>query len=106
NISQSQSLNNRYAENRAVANSNLGVEENTLYSVVQLMQDIKTRLIEAGNGTMADADRSTLSNVLSSARTTLLGLANATDGSGQYLFSGARGDVAPFQEVGGKIVYM
>ncbi|HWK70734.1 MAG TPA: flagellar hook-associated protein FlgL [Burkholderiaceae bacterium] len=106
NISQSQSLNKRFADNRAVANSNLGIEENTLNSVTTLLQDIKTRLIEAGNGTMADADRATLSNVLASARTSLLGLANATDGSGQYLFSGSRGNTAAFQEVGGKIVYM
>ncbi|MGB3291149.1 MAG: flagellar hook-associated protein FlgL [Burkholderiaceae bacterium] len=106
NISQSQALNKRFADNREVAKSNLGIEENTLNSVTTLLQDIKTRLIEAGNGTMADADRATLSNVLASARTSLLGLANATDGSGQYLFSGARGNTAAFQEVGGKVVYM
>src|SRR5690606_8889224 len=69
-------------------------------------QDVKTRLVEAGNGTMSDVDRTTLGNVLKEARTNLLGLANATDGSGQYLFSGAKGDVSPFQEVGGKVVYM
>src|SRR3546814_9093913 len=80
NISQSQSLNKRFADNRDVAKSNLSIEENTLNSLTTLLQDIKTRLIEAGNGTMADADRATLSNVLASARTSLLGLANATDG--------------------------
>src|SRR3546814_808607 len=106
NISQSQSLNKRFADNRDVAKSNLGIEENTLNSVTTLLQDIKTRLIEAGNGTMADADRATLSNVLASARTSLLGLANATDGSGQYLFDGPMGRPAPFREVGGKIVYI
>lgn len=106
NISQSQSLNKRFEENRAVIRQNLGIEENTLNSVTTLLQDVKTRLIEAGNGTMSDADRATLSNVLANARTSLLGLANATDGSGQYLFSGAQGDVMPFQKVGGKISYM
>lgn len=105
NISQSQSMNKRYADNREVAKRNLGIEENTLNSVTLLLQDIKTRLIEAGNGTLSDQDRSTLSNVLSNARSNLLGLANATDGSGQYLFSGAKGDTAPFQAVGGSIVY-
>src|SRR5690606_9026297 len=106
NISQSQSLNKRYADNREVAKSNLCIEENTLNSVTTLLQDVKTRLIEAGNGTMADADRATLSNVLPTARTSLLGSANAPDGSGQYLFSGAMGSTAAFQEVGGKIVYV
>lgn len=106
NISQSQSLNARFDANRSVLNRNLGLEENTLNSVTLLLQDVKTRLVEAGNGTMSDVDRTTLGNVLKEARTNLLGLANATDGSGQYLFSGAKGDVSPFQEVGGKVVYM
>lgn len=100
NIRQSQSINLRYAENRQVAQSNLGIAENTLSSVVDLAVDIKTRLIEAGNGTMSDADRMTLSDVLTHARTTLLGLANATDGNGQYLFSGSKGDVPPFADNG------
>src|SRR5690625_4968498 len=100
NIRQSQTLNARYAENRSVVQSNLGTEENTLNSVTLLMQDIKTRLVEAGNGTMSDADRKTLAGVLRHAHTNLLGLANATDGSGQYLFSGSRGNVAAFAEYG------
>src|SRR5690554_3323784 len=61
NIRQSQTMNMRYAENREVAKSNLGIEENTLSSVVDLMIDVKTRLVEAGNGTMSDSDRMTLS---------------------------------------------
>ncbi|MBP6020020.1 MAG: flagellar hook-associated protein FlgL [Burkholderiaceae bacterium] len=100
NLSQSQAQNARFNENRSVAMQNLGVEDNTLSSVVTLMQNIKTTMIEAGNGTMSDADRMTLSTVLTSARDTLLGLANSTDGNGQYLFSGSRGDVVPFDNNG------
>ncbi|MYN11644.1 flagellar hook-associated protein 3 [Pusillimonas sp. TS35] len=105
NLSQSKSLSQRYADNRSVAKQNLGVEENTLSSVTTLLQDIKTRLVEAGNGTMSNEDRATLANVLRNARTSLLGLANATDGNGQYLFSGSRGEVEPFQETGAGVVY-
>src|SRR5690606_14863360 len=88
NLSQSQSLNERYAANRDVLKMNLGHEENTLNSITTLLQDIKTRLVEAGNGTMSDADRATLADVLRNSKDTLFGLANATDGNGQYLFSG------------------
>src|SRR5690606_15939548 len=66
---------------------------------------IKTRLVEAGNGTLSDQDRATLANVLSNAKSNLLGLANATDGSGQYLFSGSRGDQPAFQLIDGKVIY-
>ncbi len=105
NISQSQTLNARFAANREVLKNNLGVEENTLNSVTTLIQDVKTQLIAVGNGTLSDADRATLSNVLANARTSLLGLANATDGSGQYLFSGSKGGTAPFSvnDAAGKI---
>lgn len=97
NLSQSHALNRRYAENRAVAQRNLGMEETALSSVVLQLQDVKTRLTEAGNGTLTDTDRATLANVLRHARTSLLGLANATDGNGQYLFSGSHGGIEPFQ---------
>ena len=105
NISQSQSLNTRFAANRAVANTNLATEENALSSMTLLLQDIKTQLISAGNGTMSDVDRATLSNVLMNGRDSMLGLANTTDGSGQYLFSGAQGGTTPYQLEAGKIVY-
>ncbi|MAK56726.1 MAG: flagellar hook-associated protein 3 [Pusillimonas sp.] len=96
NIAQSQSLNLRYAENRQVAKTQLGTQENTLDSVTTLLQGIKTRLVEAGNGTLSDADRGVLANVLENAKDNLMGLANATDGNGQYLFSGHSGSRPPF----------
>ncbi|HWK59920.1 MAG TPA: flagellar hook-associated protein FlgL [Eoetvoesiella sp.] len=106
NLSQAQTLNQRFADNREVAKGNLGTEENTLSSVTTLLQDIKTRLIEAGNGTMSDADRATLSNVLKNSKDTLLGLANATDGNGQYLFSGYSGSQPAFVvDASGKVTY-
>ncbi|HUH88894.1 MAG TPA: flagellar hook-associated protein FlgL [Pusillimonas sp.] len=90
NLSQSQSLNERFAANREVLKLNLGQEENVLRSATTLLQDIKTALIEAGNGTRSDLDRQTLATVLSKAKDNLLGLANSTDGNGQYIFSGHR----------------
>src|SRR3546814_9158962 len=56
NISQSQSLSAQYAANRDVAKFDLNTEENTLNSVTLLMQDIKTRLVQAGNGTLSRSE--------------------------------------------------
>src|SRR5690606_13729538 len=62
--------------------------------------------IEAGNGTMSDADRATLAGVLKSSKETLLGLANAKDGNGQYLFSGHAGSQPAFvTDANGKVTY-
>jgi len=96
NISQSKSLNARLAENRTVARQNLGLEENTLNAATNLMVDIKVRLTEAANGTLSDVDRETLSTVVANLKENMLALANATDGNGQYLFSGHQGDRLPF----------
>src|SRR3546814_164267 len=60
----------------------------------------------AGNGTLSDADRATLADVLSSAKANMLALANGTDGNGQYLFSGLHGDMAPYtQDASGKVAW-
>src|SRR5690606_38084510 len=100
NVSQTLAMSERYAANRQVANQNLGMEENILNTVTLQLQDVKTRLVEAGNGTMSAVDRATLADVLELARESLMTLANSTDGNGQYLFSGAKGNTAPFNPDG------
>ncbi|HEY9460888.1 MAG TPA: flagellar hook-associated protein FlgL [Paralcaligenes sp.] len=96
NIAQSQSLNQRFAANRDVASRNLGTEDNVLGTVTTQMQAIKASLVQAGNGALSDVDRATLADTLSSAKSSLLTLANSTDDNGQYLFSGSQGTQAPF----------
>lgn len=100
NIAQSQSLTQRFTENRAVATRNLAAEEDALGSLTNLLVDVRTRVVEAGNGTLSDTDRRTLSQVLSGAREAMLALANTTDGSGQYLFSGSRGQTPAYTDAG------
>ena len=104
NLSQSQALNQRHAENRAVLKTNLAAEDGALGSTTLLLQDLKTRLVEAGNGTMTDADRASLAGVLQSTRDTLMGIANRTDGNGQYLFSGHAGSQPAFDEATGNYI--
>ena len=75
-------------------------------SITTALADVRTRVVQAGNGTFADSDRQALSTALKNARDALLGLANSTDGNGQYLFSGFQGGVVPYaQDTTGKIVY-
>jgi len=106
NLSQSQALNKQFDANREVLKNNLGAEENALNGVTLLMQDIKTRLVEAGNGTLSDADRASLATALRGAKENLLGLANSTDGNGQYLFSGHAGSQPAFvADAAGKVSY-
>lgn len=96
NVSQTLAMSERYAANRRVASDNLAMQENVLNTVTLQLQDVKTRLVEAGNGTMSTLDRNTLAEVLELARESLLNLANSTDGNGQYMFSGSMGNVPAF----------
>ncbi|HCQ50321.1 MAG TPA: flagellar hook-associated protein 3, partial [Achromobacter sp.] len=105
-VAQTKSMNSTYGMNRDTAMTNLGQESNVLESITTALQDVRTRVIQAGNGTFADSDRQALSTALKSARDALLGLANSTDGNGQYVFSGYQGGVVPYsQDTTGKIVY-
>ncbi|MDY0310189.1 MAG: flagellar hook-associated protein FlgL, partial [Castellaniella sp.] len=83
-----------------VANQNLGTEEDALNTLTLLLQDVRTRLVESANGTLSDADRATLSNVLQNARDSLMGIANTTDGNAQYLFSGSLGSTPAYGAAG------
>lgn len=106
NVAQMQSMNSTYQLNRNTAKTNLGQESNVLESITTALVDVRSRVVQAGNGTLTDSDRQSLSTALKNAREALLGLANSTDGNGQYLFSGYQGGVVPYaQDVNGNIVY-
>ena len=106
-VSQSISLTAQYSASRNQAVQTLSLEENALQSVTILLQKVKSSLIEAGNGTMTDADRATIATTLQSDLDQLQGLANIDDGNGQFLFAGFRSSSAPFVGLaGGGIGYI
>ena len=106
-VSQSIALHTQYAASRAQATQTLSMEENALQSVTSLLQDVKTMLIQAGNGTLSDADRSSIATALQSQLNQLQGLANSDDGNGQYLFAGFRSANPPFvTDPDGSIAYV
>ena len=105
-VSQSIALNSQYATSRAQATQTLSLEENSLQSVTTILQNIKGLLVQAGNGTMADADRATIATTLQSSIDQLQGLANTDDGNGQFLFAGFKSASAPFvRQADGSILY-
>ncbi len=105
-VSQSIALNSQYATSRAQATQTLSLEENSLQSVTTILQNIKGLLVQAGNGTMADADRASIATTLQSSIDQLQGLANTDDGNGQFLFAGFKSASAPFvRQADGSIRY-
>ncbi len=105
-VSQSIAVSAQYSASRAQATQTLTLEENALQSVTTVLQNIKTGLIEAGNGTLSDADRATIATTLQSSFDQLLGLANTDDGNGQYLFAGFKSGSPPFvRQADGSVLY-
>lgn len=105
-VSQSQSLNKQFDVNTDTATSKMGIEENILNSIGNLIQNSQTTAVYAGNATLTNSDRASLAMDLRSSYQELLGLANSTDGNGQYMFSGYKGDTRPFGEAApGVVVY-
>lgn len=95
-VSQAVSANAQYAVNRNSAKSSLGFEESTLQSLTSLIHDVRTATVSAGNPVLSNSDRAAIAAELRGRLDQLTGLANSTDGAGQYLFSGYQGNVKPF----------
>jgi len=104
-LEQARGTNEQYATNRGTANSALGQEEGVLQSINTLLQDVRTTAVYAGNPTLTNSDRAILATELESRFRELLGLANSTDGTGLYLFSGYQGSTQPYSGTIGSVTY-
>lgn len=95
-ISQSQQMNEQFATNRTSARSALALTEGALQNASDLMLDIQGLAVKAGNGTLKASDREAIATELEGKLEDLLGVANSTDGTGGYLFSGYMATTQPF----------
>ncbi|MFZ5511791.1 MAG: flagellar hook-associated protein FlgL [Pseudomonadota bacterium] len=95
-VTQSQEINAQYGENQGAARDALALAENKLTGAGDLLQRVRQLAVQAGNAALTDKDRRSIGAELRQLYEGLLGIANSTDGNGQYLFSGYQGDVKPF----------
>jgi flagellar hook-associated protein 3 FlgL len=95
-ITQTQAINTQYGVNRQYAKSTLGQVEGTLSSVTELIQNVNTTIISAGNGSLTDSERASMATELGSRLQELVGLANSRDAMGNYLFSGFQSNTPAF----------
>jgi flagellar hook-associated protein 3 FlgL len=106
-VSQSMAESAQYASSRSRAMLSLSQEETALKSATSIMQNMKTLAVQAGNGTLSDADRASLATTLQSNLDQLVNVANADDGNGQFLFAGFKSANPPFvADAAGGVQYM
>lgn len=100
-VAQSESMNAQFGTNRQNAVSSLSALEGTLTGVTTLLQNVKTVVVNAGNGALSNTERGYLATELRNQFEQLMGLANSDDGIGNYLFSGYQNTTIPYTRVAG-----
>ena len=95
-VQQAKDINGQYTTNLNNAQSALGLEDTQLSTVTDALTRVRELTVQAGNSILSSSNRQTLAVELRARFDQLLGIANATDGTGQYLFSGYKGNTEPF----------
>jgi len=95
-VTQSIAVNTQQAASGTAALNSVSLEESNLQSVTNLLQNVRTTVISAGNATLNASDRTTMATTLSNQLQQLMGLANSTDATGNYMFSGFQTQTVPF----------
>ena len=96
-VRQSQQVNAQHLTNQGSAASQLGLVDSQLTSLVNVLQNVREKVIQAGStATLGNADRQAIATELELRLGEIVGIANAQNGSGDYLFSGYHGGTLPF----------
>lgn len=95
-VNQAKEINAQYAITQNNAKSTLGLVDSQLSSVGDLLTRVRELAVQAGDASLSSSDLRSISSELRAHFDELIGLANSTDGTGQYLFSGFQGSNKPF----------
>ncbi|KAA3650076.1 MAG: flagellar hook-associated protein 3 [Proteobacteria bacterium] len=95
-ITQAQGINAQQQINQGYAKDALGLMENKLAAVEELVIHTRTRAVAAGNGTYAPSELKAIATDVRASFDSMLALANSQNGQGEYLFSGYQADVKPY----------
>lgn len=95
-VTQAQNVTAQHSTNHDNATSALGLEEAQLASINEMMGRLKELTVQAGNDTLSASDRHSIAFELRARFDELVGIANATDGNGQFIFAGYMGSTKPF----------
>ena len=83
----------------------MSLVESTMGQAIDLMQSARDTLVAAGNGAYGTGERQTLAEHLRQVRGQLKTLANAQNTEGHFLFGGLGGEVSPFVDSGGAVIF-
>ncbi|MEI9532837.1 hypothetical protein [Moellerella wisconsensis] len=105
-LKQAQSLRSQYTLIRDSAKEAMQFQSNTMDSISSNIKNINETIISGMNqvGT-SDEQRNTYAQQLTNFKNQMLSQVNRQDNSGEYIFSGDKSNVVPYQLVAGKLEY-
>jgi len=99
-------VNAQFQKNINAARARLGVEESVLGNTTAVLQRVRELAIAANNGSQTNETRKFISEEVKQLLEEVLDMANTTDGSGEYLFAGAKVNFRPFvNDQDGQYIY-
>jgi flagellar hook-associated protein 3 FlgL len=87
---------NRYGATATSLQTDLHFYDNQFQQATDMLKDIRTLALEAGNGSLDDEDRKTVANQINSDLNQLIAVGNSNV-QGKYMFAGSVNTKAPFK---------
>lgn len=105
-LNQEKAQIDQYQRNVDLAENRLQQEESTLGDMNDLLERVRELTVQAGNGSLTQADRQSIAAELRQRLDQMASLANTRDASGEYIFSGFKGGTQAFaRNISGDWVY-
>jgi len=104
-MEQQQSQLEQFGRNADIAAGRLGVTEQALADLGNLLQRTRDLTVQAGNGALDELSLKSVATELKSRAQELVDLANRRDTGGEYLFSGFSSQVQPFARSTSGVAY-
>ncbi len=104
-LNQAKSRTEKFQDNISTAVSSLEIEETAINGVVNSLQRIRELTIQANNDTYDATQRIDIAKEIEQQYGTIVGLANTTNGNGEFLFGGFANRSLPFSNNAGTIQY-
>ena len=104
-LEQSKSVNNQFSTNIGYATDRLGLMENKLTGVTDILHYMRTKAVQAGDDALGEKELKAMGADMRAQFEQLLALANSQDGMGDYLFSGYKANTKPFTGNVGGVTY-
>ena len=95
-VTQASDVAAQFKQNQNYANSAMGLEEVHLGSAGDILARVRELAVQGGNASLSTAARGAIATELRARFDEMLGIANATDGTGNHIFAGFSSAATPF----------